>query len=100
MNSSDPISVGESMKLVQQRLGAAQPDRFATLVAEWGSLVGQRLAEHCSPESLVSGNLSVSVTSPGVAEQVKWATSDLIAAANAILGEDLVTRVSIINSRG
>lgn len=75
---------------MQRFLGALRPDALRTLQANWTALVGSRLAASCELHSVRDGCMVVETTEPAVAEQLRWATTDLVAAANAVLGnEDL-----------
>jgi hypothetical protein len=80
---------------MQRFLGALRPDALRTLQANWTLLVGGRLAASCHLHSVRDGCMVVETTEPAVAEQLRWAASDLVAAANAVLGNTELREVRV-----
>lgn len=76
-------------------LGFARPDTVALLSAQWESLLGSRLAARCELESLRGTELVIGVDDPAVAEHLRWSSTDLVAAANAVCGAEVVESVSV-----
>ena len=83
------------MRRLHRLLGTARPDSLSRLAEHWQQVIGWRLAMHCELESLHHGTLVVRCTDGGVAEQLRWAETDLVAAANAVLGSGEVTAVEV-----
>lgn len=91
----EPVELEESLARLQRYLGTARPDSLAVLGQHWSQVIGRRLADHCSLHSLHHGQLVISVTDPAVAEQVRWMSRDLQAAANAVLGTGEIVAVDV-----
>lgn len=76
-------------------LGFARPDTLALLSAQWESLLGTRLASRCELESLRGSELVIGVDDTAIAEHLRWSSTDLIAAANAVCGADVIESVTV-----
>jgi predicted nucleic acid-binding Zn ribbon protein len=88
-------SVRDSLETLQRRLGLARPDTVRQLESAWSELVGARLAERCRPGGMRDGRLSVVTEDPVVAEALRWQAADLCAAANDLIGGEVVTEVVV-----
>lgn len=95
---TDPVSLGASLGSLQRLLGTARPDTLTTLRSQWTSLIGARLSAHCELHSLRSSAMVVSTTEPAVAEQLRWAATDLVAAANELVPSAGITSLHVILS--
>jgi len=87
--------MGDSLRRLQRLIGSARPDTLSTLTDHWQQVIGRRLAAHCELESLHHGTLVVRCSDGGVAEQLRWMSADLVAAANAVLGGPEVSTVEV-----
>lgn len=76
-------------------MGLARPDAVTTLQQHWASLLGSELAAACSLESLRGETLVVSVTDPAVGEHLRWSSSELLDAANAVCGGVVVNELRV-----
>ena len=70
---------------------------LAALIAQWASIVGERLAEQALPEKLSAGLLTLRVGS-GAALDVHYALGPIIERINAALGHKAVQRIRMIQA--
>ncbi len=89
------MGLGESLGRLQRLIGTARPDSLAVLEEHWEQVIGARLARHCRLHSLQHGTLVVTTAEGAVAEQLRWMQSDLVAAANAVLGSSEISDVQV-----
>lgn len=92
---SEPVSLGDSLELLQRYLGTARPSSIAVLADSWPQVIGARLAQSCELGSLHHGRLVVSTGDPAVAEQLRWMSVELCSAANAVIGSEEVFEVEV-----
>ena len=89
------MALGESLRHLQRLIGTARPDSLSRLREHWQQVIGWRLAMHCELESLHHGTLVLRCSDGGVAEQLRWAETDLVAAANEVVGGTEITGVEV-----
>lgn len=73
--------------------------RGARVHAAWQEIAGPELARHTEPVRLHGGALVLRAASPAWATQVRYLGADLVARANAVLGEGQVHRVTVVTGR-
>lgn len=76
-------------------LGLARSDTFAGIADGWRQMVGADLAALSEPQSLRNEILVVAVSDPAVADHLRWAAPDLVAAINAVSGGRVVQRIDV-----
>ena len=91
----EPVPLVDSLELLQRYLGTARPSAIAVLQDSWRQIIGSRLADRCELRSLHHGRLVIASDDPGVAEQLRWMSVDLCAAANAVIGSRDVVEVEV-----
>lgn len=91
----DPELVGSLLAGYVSERGWNRPLAEARVFAEWGSLVGDGVAAHCSPQSLRQGELRIVAESTAWATQLRLLSSTLLVRLVAELGSDVVTKLHI-----
>jgi predicted nucleic acid-binding Zn ribbon protein len=91
----DPRKIGETLDALTKRLGLAPPDSLSKVFAGWEGLVGDLLASHLRPVGLRDGVLTVEVTEPAWATQLKFLGDDLVRRVNEQVGAGTVTSLSV-----
>jgi predicted nucleic acid-binding Zn ribbon protein len=71
----------------------------ARVHTEWSSIAGEQLALHTEPVRLHGGVLVVRASSSAWATQVRYLSRELVARANAVLGEGQVRQVRLVAGR-
>lgn len=62
----------------------------------WGEIAGEQLARHTEPVRLHGGVLIVRAENSTWAAQIPYLAGELVARANAVLGEGQVTQVKVV----
>ena len=94
----EPVGLDDSLGRLRKLLGTPAPDGLVVLREHWEQVIGVRLAAHCRLHSLHGGTLVVSTSEPAVAEQLRWMETDLVAAANAVLGDTGIDSVRVVGT--
>lgn len=95
----DPEPIGEALAAVARDLGLADPKVLGALHARWAELVGEQLALHARPSSLLDGVLVVEVDDPAWATQLRYLGETLKERAATLLGEGSVRSVRVVVGR-
>jgi predicted nucleic acid-binding Zn ribbon protein len=93
--SVGPRRIGETLDALTKRLGLAPPDSLSKVFAGWDGLVGVLLASHIRPVGLRDGVLTVEVTEPAWATQLKFLGDDLIRRVNEQVGVGTVSELAV-----
>ena len=90
-----PKKIGETLDALTKRLGLASPDSLSKVFAGWAGLVGEPLASNLRPVGLRDGVLTVEVTEPAWASQLKFLGDDVIRRVNEQVGDGTVSSLSV-----
>ncbi|PDQ35439.1 MAG: hypothetical protein B5766_06345 [Candidatus Lumbricidophila eiseniae] len=74
----DPRVLSESLSALATTLGWTGPLAQQDLLAQWGSLVGDDIAQHCTPVGIEGGILQVRCASTSWATQLTLMRTDLL----------------------
>lgn len=85
-----PTPIGDSLQAFVRRRGWDERLRGATAWSRWDEIVGPELASRCEPVRLAGGTLVIRAESQVWATQLRYLTTQMLANARAILGEDTV----------
>jgi predicted nucleic acid-binding Zn ribbon protein len=96
----DPELIGSLLAGYVSERGWNRPLAEARVFAEWGALVGEGVAAHCSPQSLRQGELRIVAESTAWATQLRLLSSTLLVRLVAELGSDVVTKLHISGPAG
>ena len=91
----EPVKVGDSLDGVARRLGAPAASALGKLFSAWPEVVGEQIAAHSRPLSLVDGVLTVAVDQPGWATQLKYLGNDVVKRLGDSVGEGVVGRLEV-----
>ena len=94
-HGAGPRKIGETLDALSKRLGLAPPDSLSKIFAGWEGLVGELLATHIRPVGLRDGVLTVEVTEPAWASQLKFLGDDLVRRVNEQVGAGTVAELAV-----
>ena len=89
----DPQPLGATLRTWIASAGAGADLKKATLFARWEKIVGPEVADHCSPVTLVDGELLVEAESTAWATQIRMLAPQLLRKINAEVGDRTVVRI-------
>jgi predicted nucleic acid-binding Zn ribbon protein len=89
----DPQPLGATLRTWITSAGAGADLKKATLFARWEKIVGPEVADHCSPVTLVDGELLVEAESTAWATQIRMLAPTLLRKINAEVGDRTVLRM-------
>lgn len=96
----DPATIGDTLARLAAERGWETDLSVGGVVGRWREVVGDQVADHCTPEAFEDGVLVVR------AESTSWATSltllapQLLTRLAADLGPDVVTEVRVVGPVG
>ena len=88
-----PSAAAEALAGVLNRYGAAREIREHRILIHWQKIVGPRVAAHTTPDALNKGVLWVRVDSSPWMHQLSFLKADILAKANELCGEELVSDI-------
>lgn len=97
--SDDPRPVGDSLAAVARDLGLPDPKVLGALHARWQDLVGEQLAKHARPLSLLQGVLTIEVDDAAWATQIRYLSETLKERSAGLLGMQGVQSVRVVVAR-
>ena len=98
--SREPRPIKESLEPLAARLGAPDATSMAAVFAGWEEAVGDAVAAHCRPVSLVRATLLVEVDDPAWATQVRYLGATIVERLAAHAGAAVVTGIEVRVRRG
>ncbi|QUR65675.1 DUF721 family protein [Mycobacterium spongiae] len=91
----DPELLGSAARDLAKRRGWSAHVAEGTVLGQWGSVVGQHIAEHATPTALNEGVLSVTAESTAWATQLRLLQAQLLAKIAAAVGDGVVRSLRI-----
>ena len=91
----DPVLFGAAIARLVEERGWTESTAAGRVLGDWEHLVGAEIADHCTPTSLVDGELVLVAESSAWATQLRLLTRTLQARLTAQVGEGVVTSVVV-----
>lgn len=91
----DPMRFGAAIQRLVAERGWEETTANAGVLANWTAVVGEEIAQHCQPVSLVDGELVVVAESTAWATQLRLLTRTLLARVREHAGEGVATKVVV-----
>ena len=92
-DARDPQPLGSTLRTWLSSAGVGPEIKKATLFAKWADIVGAEVADHCSPVSLVDGELVLQAESTAWATQIRMLAPQLLRRINAEVDDKSVLRI-------
>ncbi|MEO5832398.1 MAG: DciA family protein [Nakamurella sp.] len=92
-DARDPAPFGALAQQWVKRSGSAEDLARATVLARWAEIVGDDLASHCTPLTLIDGQLTVQAESTAWATQIRLLAPTILGKVAAAVGPHVVRHV-------
>lgn len=99
-DARDPVLLADTLDRLATERGWGTELSVGALLGRWGEVVGDQVAQHCTPETFDDGVLVVRTDSTSWATQVRLLVPQLLARLGAELGEDVVREVRVLGPSG
>jgi predicted nucleic acid-binding Zn ribbon protein len=96
----DPQPVGDAMDRLSAQLGWGRSLQIGGVVGRWREVVGDRIADHCVPETFTEGALVVRADSTAWATQIRLLLPQLERRLAEEVGEGAVTSIQVLGPGG
>ncbi len=96
----DPQLLGDTAAELSRVLGWHQPLSVGGVVGRWADVVGPQIAEHCTPETFIDGDLVVRADSTAWATQIRLLLPQLERRLAEEVGEGVVTSIQVLGPGG
>lgn len=96
----DPMLVGDTLARLAAERGWSEPLSVGGVVGRWREVVGEEIAEHCTPETFEDGLLVVRADSTTWATSLRLLAPRLLARLAEEVGPDVVTEVRVLGPAG
>lgn len=96
----DPQAVSNTMAALFRDRGWVQEVSVGSVVGRWRQVVGDQIADHCTPETFDDGVLVVRTDSSAWAQQLKVLAPQLVRRMAEDVGEGVVREVRVLGPAG
>lgn len=96
----DPTLVGDTLARMAAERGWTDELSVAGVVGRWRELVGDQVADHCTPETFDEGLLVVRTDSTAWATNLRLLVPELLARLEREVGADVVREVRVLPPAG
>jgi predicted nucleic acid-binding Zn ribbon protein len=90
-----PEPLGQGLDRVVRRLGGSSTGAVQGLFGQWADIVGERVANHCTPAALRDDTLVVTVDDPAWATQLRFLETEILSRVKEALGVRDLTRMEV-----
>lgn len=92
----DPQMIGTALQRLVGNRGWETDLSVQNVFGQWATLVGAEIADHCTPEGLVDGKLTVRTDSTAWATQLRLLAPSLVKRLNVELGHGTVLVIEVL----
>lgn len=92
----DPVTVAETLERLAVERGWSTELSVGGVIGRWRDVVGDQVADHCTPETFDEGLLAVRTDSTAWATNLTLLVPELLARLASELGPDVVTEVRVL----
>ncbi len=96
----DPVLVGDTLSRLAAERGWSESLSVGGVVGRWREVVGDDVAEHCTPETFEDGLLVVRADSTTWATNLRLLAPQLLARLTQEVGPDVVREVRVLGPAG
>lgn len=96
----DPQTVSSTMSALFRDRGWVQEVSVGSVVGRWRQVVGDQIADHCTPETFDDGVLVVRTDSSAWAQQLKMLAPQLVRRMAEDIGDGVVREVRVLGPQG
>ncbi len=96
----DPQAVSATMSALFRDRGWVQEVSVGGVVGRWRDVVGDHIADHCTPETFAEGVLVVRADSSAWAQQLKMLAPELVSRMAQDIGDGVVREVRVLGPAG
>lgn len=96
----DPVLLGEMLARLAAERAWDEPLSVGGVVGRWREVVGDQVADHCTPETFEDGLLVVRADSTTWAANLRLLVPQLLARLAAEVGDGVVTEVRVLGPGG
>jgi len=96
----DPQTVSSTMASLFRDRGWVQEVSVGGVIGRWRDVVGDQIADHCTPETFGDGVLVVRTDSSAWAQQLKLLAPQLVRRLSEDVGEGVVQEVRVLGPAG
>lgn len=96
----DPQPLADTMDRLTAQLGWSQSLQVGGVVGRWREVVGEQIADHCTPETFTEGALVVRADSTAWATQIRLLLPQLERRLADEVGEGVVTSIQVLGPGG
>lgn len=96
----DPQTVSSTMSALFRDRGWVQEVSVGSVVGRWRQVVGDQIADHCTPETFDDGVLVVRTDSSAWAQQLKMLAPQLVRRMAEDIGDGVVREVRVVGPQG
>ncbi len=92
----DPILLGDTAAGLLAERGWSEEVAVGGVIGRWREVVGDQIAEHCTPESFEDGRLAIRTDSTAWATNLRMLVPELLTRLAKDLGEGVVEEVTVL----
>ncbi|NLF04355.1 MAG: DUF721 domain-containing protein [Actinomycetales bacterium] len=92
----DPMLLGDTAANLLAERGWSDEVAVGGVIGRWAEVVGEHVAEHCTPETFEDGRLVVRTDSTAWATNLRMLVPDLLTRLAKDLGEGVVEEVTVL----
>jgi predicted nucleic acid-binding Zn ribbon protein len=96
----DPQTLSTTLSSLFRDRGWVQEVSVGGVIGRWRDVVGDQIADHCTPETFAEGVLVVRTDSTAWAQQLKMLAPQLVGRMAEDLGQGVVTEVRVLGPAG
>ena len=93
--SKEPTRVRSVLDTLMKGISGASLSTIETILAHWPSIIDESLLPFCTPVAVHEKCLTITVTDPGLVQEIQWQSDKILEGVKSLFHEDIITQIKI-----
>ena len=93
--SKEPTRLRSVLDTLMKGISGASISTIETIIAHWPSLIDESLLPFCTPVAVNEKCLTITVTDPGLIQEIQWQSDKILEGVKSLFHEDMITQIKI-----
>ena len=93
--SKEPTRLRSVLDTLMKGISGASLSTIETILAHWPSIIDESLLPFCTPVAVHEKCLTISVTDPGLIQEIQWQSDKILEGVKSLLQEDVIAQIKV-----
>tara|TARA_B100000902_G_scaffold360730_1_gene377648 strand:+ start:2297 stop:2638 length:342 start_codon:yes stop_codon:yes gene_type:complete len=91
----EPTKLRVVLNTLMKGLSGSSLSTIETIISHWPEIIDKSLYPFCTPVSVHGSCLTISVSDPGLFQEVQWQSDKILEAVNPLFSDERITQINV-----